>query len=409
MQPARKTHFPSVVQLVISGFGLLIFGGSAAGLFITALVSLMGNGFVVVDVFPLFSMAWTALAVSLLLIPSLIFALLRLMGREDRWRRIRKGLRVSSLFMLAWPLLVLLGHFLSTNNQLAIFLVPPIQVLAIAIPLWWFLELGRSGLRRNHSQRNWGVMSVALVVTPTVIILIELVLLIILGIAGIIWLSSQPQILEELNRVAQRLMNADLDPETTLRILRPYLQQPLVLYAIFAVASGFIPLIEELFKPLALWGLASRRFTPADGFVSGLICGAGFALIESLGMLSSAAVGMDWASSVTARLGTGLLHMVTAGIVGYGLASAWSRARYLRLGGIFFIAFVLHGIWNFFAILLGILPALEGPAIPANLTFLARLSAVAPVALVIMGIAMFLILIGANRRLRRDVDSPVFE
>jgi RsiW-degrading membrane proteinase PrsW (M82 family) len=354
-------------------------------------------------------MGWTALAVSLLVLPSLILAVMRLMGREDRWRRIQRGLEVSSLLMLAWPLVVLLGTFISNTSEFAIFLLPPIQILAITIPLWWFFELGRRGLRQDHSQRNWGVMSFGLVVTPALIILIELVLLVVLGIAAVVWVSSQPQLLEEINRTAQRLMNAELDPEATLRILRPYLQQPLVLFSIFAIVSGIIPIIEELFKPLALWGLASRRFTPADGFVTGLICGAGFAVIESLGMLTTEAAGMEWAASVTARLGTGLLHMVTAGIVGFGLASAWSRARYLRLGGIFFAAVLLHGIWNFFGVLVGIVPVFEDVMVPDNLAFLARLSPISTAALVILGAVLFLILMGVNRRLRLDLDTIALE
>jgi hypothetical protein len=65
MQPERNTHFPTILQLLISGFGLFIFGGSAAGLFVAGVMSLLGNGFVLIDVFPLFSMGWTALAVSL--------------------------------------------------------------------------------------------------------------------------------------------------------------------------------------------------------------------------------------------------------------------------------------------------------------------------------------------------------
>jgi hypothetical protein len=140
--------------------------------------------------------------------------------------------------MLAWPLLVL-GSFSLGYDELAIFLVPPIQSAGDCDTLWWFIELGRRGLQGDHSQRNWGVMSAALVVTPAVIIMIELVLLIALGIGAIVWLSTQPQLLEELNRTAQRLMNAELDPETTLRILRPYLQQPLVLYAIIRHCCGY--------------------------------------------------------------------------------------------------------------------------------------------------------------------------
>jgi RsiW-degrading membrane proteinase PrsW (M82 family) len=405
----RSIHFPTILQLLISGFGLLIFGGSAAGLFVAGIMSLMGSGFVFIDVFPLFSMAWTAAAVSILLLPALVLALMRLFGKEDRLPRIRNGLRLSSILMLAWPLLLLLGYYLTGVDELGIILVPPIQILAIAIPLWWFFELGRRGLQGNHSQRNWGVLSAALVVTPTVIILIELALLILAGIAVVVWLSTQPQLLEEINRTAQRLMNSQLDPEATFRILRPYLQQPLVLYAIMAITAGIIPLIEELFKPLALWGLASLRFTPANGFVAGLICGAGFALIESLGMLASGAVGLEWVTSVTARLGTGLLHMVTVGIVGYGLASAWSRALYGRLAGIFFAAVLLHGIWNFFGVLVGVAPVLEGQAVPENLAFLSRFNMIAPAALVILGIVLFLILMNANRHLRLDASQSAIE
>ncbi|HSV86809.1 MAG TPA: PrsW family glutamic-type intramembrane protease [Levilinea sp.] len=402
MQPLRKTHFLTILQLLINGFGLFIFAGSAVGLFFAGLMSLLGDGLLMMDVFPIFSLAWTALTVAALLLPSLALAVMRLMGREERWRRLKSGLRWSSLLMLAWPLFLVLGHFLTQVDELSALLVPPVQVMAVVIPLWWFFELGRRGLHGIHSQRNWGVMSTSLVVTPAVIIVIQLALLVILGIGAVAWLSNQPHLLEELNRTAQRLMSAQLDPETTLRILRPYLQQPLVLYAGFAIVAGVVPLLEELLKPLALWGLASRRFTPADGFVTGMICGSGFALIESLGMLSSAAVGADWVALVTGRLGTGLLHIVTAGIAGYGLASAWSCAQYARLAGSFCIAVLLHGIWNFLAILAGIAPLFENQVVRDNLVMFIPIHTIAPAALVILAAALFLILVGTNRRLRAD-------
>lgn len=406
MQPSRKTLFLTILQLVISGFGVFIFSASALGLFFSGLMSWLGEGYATIEVFAIFSLAWSALAVSVLLLPSLALAVMRLMNRERRWPCLKNSMRWSSLMMLAWPLLLLLGHFLTQMEEWGALFAPPVQVAAVVIPLWWLFELGRRGLSGAHAQRNWGVMSASLVVTPAVIILIELVFLLALGVGAALWLTTQPELLEDLNRTAQRLMSVQLDAETALRILRPYLQQPLVLYAGFAIVSGVIPLLEELLKPLALWGLASRRFTPADGFVTGMICGIGFALIESLVMLSSAAAGLNWVGMVTGRLGTGLLHLVTAGIAGYGLASAWSHAQYGRLAGSFFIAVLLHGIWNFFALLVGIAPLFEGQVVPHGLAALSQLHAIAPAALVVLAAALFLILIRANRHLRADQGLP---
>jgi len=82
-----------------------------------------------------------------------------------------------------------------------------------------------------------------------------------------------------------------------------------------------IPLLEELLKPLAIWILVWRKLTPVEGFVAGLICGSAFGLIESIGNLASIS-GSDWIIVVLGRTGTGLLHTVATGLVGWGLASA---------------------------------------------------------------------------------------
>ncbi|MEN4041153.1 MAG: hypothetical protein ROW39_02325, partial [Anaerolineaceae bacterium] len=82
MQPSRKTLFLTILQLVISGFGMFIFSASALGLFFSGLMSWLGEGFATSEVFAIFSLAWSALAVSVLLLPSLALAVMRLMNRE---------------------------------------------------------------------------------------------------------------------------------------------------------------------------------------------------------------------------------------------------------------------------------------------------------------------------------------
>jgi hypothetical protein len=65
------------------------------------------------------------------------------------------------------------------------------------------------------------------------------------------------------------------------------------------------------------------------------------------------------------------------------------RGSLLALGGHLFHGFLLHGIWNFFGVLVGIAPVLEGQAVPENLAFLSRLN--------------------ANRHLRLDATQSAIE
>ena len=60
-----------------------------------------------------------------------------------------------------------------------------------------------------------------------------------------------------------------------------------------------------------------RWFLVAQGFVAGMLSGACFALYENLTALSAAGSG-NGTTILLARVGTGLLHIVTAGMVGWG-------------------------------------------------------------------------------------------
>jgi hypothetical protein len=222
-----------------------------------------------------------------------------------------------------------------------------------------------------------------------------------------VWAASRPDIADELNRLVQRLLLSSGTPETLLRQLRPYLLRPGVLYLILAIISGITPLIEEALKPVGLWLLARRRLTPAEGFVGGLLSGAGFAMFESLG---NAAVftGESWAAVTLGRAGTDLIHITASGLVGWALASAWRERRYLRLGATYLIAVFLHGLWNMISLSMGISPLVR--MAPENLPPILRSTAVAPVALAVLIVILLVMLVGANARLRRaqpDPGSPV--
>ncbi len=400
MLPRQRIHWPTVFQLLLSGLGLMLFLASTFGLLVAGILAKFGGGLGRIDPLPLFTYAWMSLVVSLLLLPSLVYALLRLFGREGRSWKLPHHFLIAAIALIAWPALILAGQAVSVRPTISWLVLPPIQALAVVIPLWFLIELGRRGLRAGSPQRQWGVLSVGLLITPTLTLIVESVLLLVLAVGAGLWLSQNPDALTGIQRLLERLANPNLNNESLLRILRPYLQQPVVIYAILALVAGVLPVIEELLKPLGVWGIASLRITPAEGFVAGLISGAAFALLETSGALRGMS-SATWAATVIGRTGTGLLHTITAGLTGWGLALAWSKAAYLRLAGIFLLSFALHAAWNTLAIFMGAYATFNAPAVQAN-SILGWISSASPYALGVLAVTMLLILIGVNSKLRRE-------
>ena len=169
------------------------------------------------------------------------------------------------------------------------------------------------------------------------------------------------------------------------------------IFGALAVLSGIIPLIEEILKPLALWGLAGRDLTDQEGFVAGLLSGAGFALLENLLYFTNILTAEGWSFMVIGRAGTGVLHMFSSGLVGWALARAWRSGKWPFLGGMTLLAVAFHGLWNAFALLGGLGPSLvygTNPTLGQQLLFYLPL------------ILLFLIEVSAlvliNRHFRKD-------
>ncbi len=402
MQPPARFHWLSLGQVLLSGLGFLEFAAAGALLLLMGLSGVLGSRPSAGQILPYFSLVWVCGLVCLLLVPSIGLSLIRLLDRPLPAWQWRGEYRAASLAMLAWLLVIATGTYISRTGRtetLNWLFLPPLQLLAVALPLWWLIEFGRRGLPGNGPQRTWGILSAGLLVSPTVATLAELAAIVLVLALFVVWLSSQPGAAQQITLLAQRLANAGTDPEVILRILRPEVTKPSFLIAVLLVASGLVPLIEELVKPLGLWVLAGKKLTPAQGFLAGLLSGAAFALLESLGSLASPS-GQDWLGLVLGRTGTGILHTVNTGLVGWALASTWRDGRYLRLAGVYLLAVGLHGLWNVFGALLA-LPDLFGPAsVTGIVAVLLRLGQIAPLALLVLAILLFLILLGSNRRLR---------
>lgn len=313
----------------------------------------------------------------------------------------RSWATITIVCFILLALALLLGSFVSRNDRLG-WLLAPLHMLAIGIPVLWLVLLGLRGLPHHSFQRSWGLFASGLVIGPSLILVIELSVFVVAIILWAVWVTSQPTLAAEITELAERLQYAPPNEETILRILGPYLMRPGTWLAALLMVAGIVPLIEEIFKPIGLWFLAKRGLTPAEGFAGGVLSGAGFALFENLGNASMG--GEGWSALVTVRIATALLHMLTTGLTGWALVSAWNERRYLRLGLTYGLAITLHGLWNGMAILsVGAMQLPEPLVLPDAFR---TLGSVAIVGLVFMVLANGAAYLGFNRYLRRGLPAP---
>jgi hypothetical protein len=288
---------------------------------------------------------------SLLLLPSAWHALRRLQGkpaavRADQGRP--HPLVVLALTGAGCLVALGVGYLVSQDGQFSWWALPPLQILAIGLPVYGVFYLGRYGLPGSSPQRAWGVFGVGLTLGPVLMIVVEVLIMIAFLVAAAVYVAIQPDLAQEITNLAKQLEYLDPLSEEALLLLSPYLLRPEVSLAAIFFAAGVVPLVEELLKPIGVWFLLRRKLTPAEGFVAGLLSGAAFALVESLGNTSSG--GETWAVMALARSGTGVMHILASGLVGWGLASACTHRRYLRLVGAYLAAVTLHGLWNALAV-----------------------------------------------------------
>lgn len=370
------------------GAGLLFAGGSFG------LVSATIPGIQAVTVF---NMAWAVLLVGFLSIPAVIFSLLEIRGKPIPWQPKPKYFYLASAGLLVWGLMVFLFKPAETSS-LAWLLLPPLVLAVTILPLWWYIEIGRRGLSMTSPAQGWGVISFSLMVTVPIILMLELVVLgVALLIAGV-YIGSQPEFASQLAELQRMLANENVDPQAIVDLFSGLAQQPSVIFGLLVLAAGIVPLIEELIKPLAVWLLAGDRLTPAQGFYAGMLSGACFALWENLTALSAAGDGSG-TTIVIARVGTGLLHIVTAGLVSWGMTSFWQSRRYWRrMVGMYILAVTMHGLWNASGVLTGVAPMLQFPLEAAPLTQAVETGGV--VVLVFLVLVQLGLLLFANARLR---------
>ena len=398
-------HTGSVFQALLSALGLSACAVAAGFMLVSGLL-LTGSGQSMLreQSGVLISLAWTMAFLAAAALPSLIYASRRISGQPAEAPGKANGLRSASVALLIWPLILAAGRALSGSTDLSWMLLPPLQILAVVLPLWWFVEAARERLPSSSRQRSWGVINFSLFVSTPLVILVEIGLFL-GGVAGLVLIiSGNPEMVQAFENFSQRILNSISNPEALLRIYRPMLAQPVVIFAMLVGLSLIVPLVEELIKPLAVWVLAGRDLTPAEGFTAGALAGAGFALLETLFSLANPSAD-GWLLLTVGRAGTGLLHISTAAWMGLALAEAWQSGRYLRLGVTYFGVVVAHGLWNAFSVLNGLSEILAGSS--GVVQTLYQIGQAAPYGLGLLALGLMLSLLMNNYRLRSEAAQVV--
>ncbi|MEJ2447705.1 MAG: PrsW family glutamic-type intramembrane protease [Anaerolineales bacterium] len=330
-----------------------------------------------------------------LMVPSAYYSGQKLFSKKPRtifqWDRLRW---LSFLF----PIPILLGFAIQNGPTWSRALFPIVHVLANGFGVLWLLDSARRHLPQESARRVWGSLVSGLGLTPLITFTLEILLLIAIGVFWLIMLQSQPDFRQDLLNLASRLQQSPTDPQLLERSLGRFAARPGVIATLFLYIAVLIPIIEELFKPIAVWLLLGRKLQPWEGFSIGATAGAGYALFENLSVGSAVEI---WTLVTVTRLGTTAVHIFATGLVGWGLASAFTEKKYGRLAGTFLAAVLLHGVWNGLNILstLGEL----SPVRDLLGNFGSSLAAFAPAGLVLLAVGCFVGLFKANSSVRRAI------
>ncbi len=364
-------HWPAFIQMILSALAAFLLLGIAFLIATTNSIQYFARGVTTSDLAVPFMVASSLTFAGLLVLPSAWYSwkeFSRAKSKPGGGFTLRHPGCILTLAVFVFvPPALLLGNLVSQNGRLAWILMPPLNIIVTGLPALWLVYIGTRGLLSGSLRYRWGAFAYGLVFAPFISLVIELVLMVGIGVLALLYIMLNPSLSNQLNGLLLSVENAAPNAEQMFNLLVPFLLNPVILIIGFMFMSLLVPLVEETFKPIAVLFMLRHKITPAQGFVYGVLGGAGFGLFENLGNTSGAFD--QWALLALARISTLLLHSFTAGLVGWALASSVQDKRYLRLVFSFLAAIFIHGLWNGMAVLSAIssLPTLTNVYIPTNL------------------------------------------
>ena len=398
--PSESKRLPGVLMLLLSALGILFSWLIVAGVVFSLQFQLPSTALSVEEM-SLASTGALALLVGLLQIPALVLAVRSLRGKVSFVHH-PSPFKAASIAGLAWLGIIAAG-ILGILTQAAWFFFVPLTLLAVAVPVWWLVEFSRRGLPRSTPFREWGSLAIGLTAAPLLIMVIEISMVVVIAVAVLAVFISRPDLLDQLRNIIQDLDLYQGGVEQLEQLIVQLSRNPVIASALFLMIGVLAPVVEELFKPMAIWFLLKRPLKDSEGFSLGLISGGAFALLESGGLVSQI-TSETWVQAVVLRAATGLLHIGLSGFVGYQLVSNWNRKQFGHAILYLFGAAGLHGAWNSLALLSSFSTA--GAAAAGAAEFQPSLGNILSVAgmVAVFGFVLFLVL-RVNHTLKRSIQD----
>jgi hypothetical protein len=392
----NRTHLPSLLILIVLCLSVAFVLLITLGLGINSTVDLFTHG--VDPAGEMISVFAFGLETVILLVCSW-FVLQKTLGHERAELPFKFPFASWHIFVIIGMVIasVVIGGFVAYVEiaWLAWIMLPALTVLVIVPPIWLLFGIGTNGIELGLRWRVFGMLGLSLTIGPLIMILLEIVLLLgIITVGAIIIAVQQPALFQEILNLG-RVITQETNIETVLKLLAPYISNPVVIATAIGYIALIVPLIEELFKPLAVWIFAGKIESPAQGFAMGLLSGAAFAFIESLNASGDGT--MSWPVIVSIRAVTSLLHITASGLVGWGIASAFREKRIMLFFAAYFSAVAIHGLWNACAVGVGLSTVGEFIGKPE---WLYNIIPAALSGMFVLGVGMFSVLLASNRKLR---------
>lgn len=400
---ANKVNLLNILAFIIltSGvlFSLLIaaFGG-LMGLFSLANLA-QYDGFNN-QLFTALNLTVMMFTVSVLMVPGWLVSLRRLFNKQPaapaQDKTNDRGMLLPNIALAVTAAALVTIYLLLQAFDGAQWLLPFLQIPAVIVPLFWIYRFTTRSYMPKKPRRNWFFLGLNLSLQPVLAFSIELLLLLVIALLVILWLTLNPALLENVLAQFELLTDMNLPMEQAEDLIAGFLENPWIFWLVQFFVALLVPLVEEFIKPILLFRWSKRPLRAVDGFWLGLISGTAFTLIENFGNVSGI-MAQDWFFVTFARYGTSFLHMATSAAMGWALMQTFIDRKVIRAVLVYGGVVILHGIWNFFALLAGFsaLPMENPPAIFS-------LSPIAPVILILIALLCAAILFIGGHALARQ-------
>ena len=397
-----KTHYPSAFGFLLFALAALLVFAASFILGLAALYTYINKG--VGDVQLMIYSATLAFTGVLLGVVSVI-SLLRSMDKPAASALVSTsfGAWKVTTGMVGAGLALLVGSWVGGNQSINWLVLPLLTIPAVTLPIWTLLGLAARDLSLGSRWRMWSTLGISMTVTPFLLFMLEATIVVIIFFMVVFYAVMNPDVAAVFENLSSQLAFVDMQSEEALRLLVPYVTKPALIVPVTIFFSILVPLLEELIKPLAVWLLARKLDSAAQGFAFGALSGAGFALWETFNVSGQAT---DWGILLFTRIGTGLLHITTSALMGGAIFMATHEKRYLRLLGTYLLAVFLHGLWNATAVTSSFAGLMVTYTQAENYV---PLQWVATTGLAVLAVVLFTLLVTSNRKFYRSMPTNMTE